>query len=180
LLKPLSVCPVCHTRVLPTVDGACPCCRRFNFNTQTAEAPLPGQAGLGPSSMRPPIDLHAAAVLHWRLIGLMAAFMLVVGARAYLRGGNTLLDPQQIDRNLQKLALSVVGLVVAVWLSMTSRQLARLLELQGWLNFWVVARESAAFFDDKHVPSVFLGPSLRALRPPTAEEGADEDPSSRR
>jgi len=125
--------------------------------------------------MRPPIDLYAAAVLHWRLIGLIAAFLLVVLARAYLRGGNNLVDPQQVDRDLQKLGVSVIGLVVAVWLPMTSRQLAKLLGLRGWLNFWVVARESAAFFDDKHVPSAFLGPSLRALRPSTPDGSTDEE-----
>src|SRR5262249_43658805 len=167
--KPLSLCPVCQTRVLPTIDGTCPCCRRFNFDTETANLPPAGAPVLGPSSLRPPVDLYAAALLHWRLIGLIAAFLTVVVLRAYMRGGDSLVDPREGDPGLQKLRVRVVGLVVATWLPMTSRQVAKLLGLRGWWNFWVVARESTAFFEERGVPSFFLGPNLRNLRPSEPE-----------
>ena len=153
-------CPGCGSRVFPTESDQCPACRSYTFgrvDQREATAPAPGRA--------PELDLYEVAILHWRLLSLIGGFFALWVLFAYARAGNELLNPAQVSPGDVEEGLRLASSVVTMFLAITSRQLATVLKLPGWFNVFQVAKESAAFFDDRNVPGNWLGPSLSALRP---------------
>jgi len=110
-------------------------------------------------------------VLHWRLFWLIAAFLGVAFIRIYLRLGHRLWD---LDPNLVKVVIAVVGMVIVVWTVTTSFRLARWLGLSSGWNFYRVLKESATFFEEKGVRSSLFGPYLGAV-PGRPKSALDED-----
>ena len=164
----MRTCPLCHTRVLPTVDLKCPACRRYEFATGVGTVQPSG----GPLSIRRVPNLYEGALLHWRLFWLIAALVGIVFLRTYIRLGNPLFEEREVDPNLIRAALGAAGIVVALWIGVASRRLALWLGLSSWLNCFIVLKESAAFFQEKGIRSNFFGPYISAVpgRPRALEE----------
>ena len=156
----MRTCPVCKTRVLPTTDGKCPACGRWNFVTDV-RTPV---TGTDPYETRPEVDLYPGAKLHWRLFSLLVGVLVFMMAIAYIRIARREPGADREAFDTAQRIISVPGGVVVSWMWLTSRQLARWLRLSGgWWNPFSILRESAGFFVDQGIRSNVLGPYPSAV-----------------
>lgn len=173
MLTPMRTCPLCHTRVLPAANGTCPACRR-DMAGATAEA-RPGSSDGRP---RGKIQLYDAAVLHWRLLGLVAVQIglgvFTWGVRHFWpRGMTSAAEQREWTLELLYLALLVGAVLIAVHLYRLARWLGHSAPLlwalavavpcAGPIAVLLVTKEAASEFEERGLRIYLLGPRLRDI-----------------
>ncbi len=173
MVEGIRTCPACLMRVLPLADGMCPACRKFNFNESPSNEHTV-QAARAAAQRSTNALLYRAATLHWRLVGFLTAAVALTVARVYvIHNGTAFLGDPPIDKHLAAAVLAVAAIVaiLAAWRTATALAQAIKLASSGRRTpgILTVLKEAMAFFEENHVGTVFVGPSMRDLARPEPE-----------
>ena len=174
----LRTCPACLTKVLPTVEGMCPACRKHKFDlTSDSRAASAVKAAQSKSST----ELYDAAVLYWRtwkLMGLQWFLVLLYFGLRTIWPGNPDADP---SLETIEFAVGVLALAAGVVLFVTTKRLGDWLDPEGggkWATVSAIpganlvallrfTKEVATEFENRGVVIKGLGPRLTELRRPS-------------